>query len=216
MDLFGRLFEFVTTVFSFWAAWITGVVFVIEQGVPYLPKRIGEWIEREWPKESRYPALRMLCVLGLVLASFQAFDQANGKLKEANNKLAADDTIRELLTYRWPPLSAQEAVAIKSAFNGFQKVELAILCNFAGCSDLAASLETVFEDIHWTVTSGPGMGATVSGFQIWSASKQTPKFAEAIELATKGRIKPSIHMKAQEGEGELDEQHLMFAVGRKR
>jgi hypothetical protein len=60
------------------------------------------------------------------------------------------------------------------------------------------------------------MGATVSGFQIWSASKQTPKFAEAIELATKGRIKPSIHMKAQEGEGELDEQHLMFAVGRKR
>ena len=64
---------------SYWSAWVTGVVFVTEQGFEFFVPKIWKQIDGRFAKPMRRRALLWLCAVGFLCASFQAYDDASSK-----------------------------------------------------------------------------------------------------------------------------------------
>lgn len=214
-DFLARIWEFLAAVLTFWTAWITGVPFVIEQGLPYLPESWQRWLERRWPEERRYPLLKKVAITGLALASFQAFDSINTKYKEADSKLKTTMAVQSFLSNRWEPLSGEEAVRLKTGLRKLEKVSVIILCNYPGCNDLAFSVADIFADLGWEQAVNPGMGNTATGLHLWSAHKDAQLFADLLEASTNGRVKLMLHTK-DEGNEFAPKDFIVLVFGRKK
>jgi hypothetical protein len=195
------------------------VPFVIDQVLSqkYLPKWLAEWTDAWWPPEKRHRVLKWLCVFGFVVASFQAYDNVNNRLREAQKtsletKYAAN---------RWEPLTNDEAVALRAELKKLPAARLSVLCAYAGCADLADSIFTVAHDLNWSGTFEGGYmtdGGIKPGIEIWSYRKTADarnSIADAIERATKGRLKVSPH----EWNGQPMSEHesdVNLIIGRRR
>jgi hypothetical protein len=189
--LLGRVWEFAAAVIGFWYVWITAVPFVIDQGLShrFLPRGLVDWADRWWPPDKRHRVLKWLCAIGFVIATFQAFDEVNSKLRVEQAKF------HEAARNRWEPLSDKETLALRSELRKIPSERLSVLCGYAGCADLADSIFSSAHDLNWT-GNYEGMYFSDSGIkigiEIWSYSKKAEarnKIAEAIERATNGRLK---------------------------
>lgn len=214
-DLFARIWEFATAVLTLWTAWVTGVPFVIEQGLPYLPESWRQWLDQRWPEEGRYPVLKKVAIAGLALACFQAFDNINTKYKETDSKLKTATSVQTFLSNRWEPLSGEEAVRLKAGLRKLEKVKVIALCNYPGCNDFSFSLADALSDVGWEQSVDPGFGATATGLHLWSSHKQAQAFADVLEVSTNGRAKPMVHTK-DEGEQLVPTDYLVLVVGRRK
>jgi hypothetical protein len=185
-----------------WAAFLTG-------GIPVAVLVV--W-ERWRSKQSNFRFfVAIFLVFGFVAANFQTWRQEHAARSNAEH--AAD--YRVLLANRWEPLTTDEALAFKRELKKMVKVKTEVLCNFAGCSDIALSFQVALEESNWDAELGPGFGSTISGVQVWSGNSQAQQFANAVELATKGRIKPKLGTKG-EADSPLADDLILFVIGRKR
>lgn len=189
--LVGRIWDFAAAVIGFWYVWITTVPFVIDQGLSqrFLPKWFVDRADELWPPDQRHRILKWLCAIGFVIASFQAFDEVNSKLRNEQAKP------HEFARNRWEPLSDKEALALRSELRKIPAERLSVLCGYAGCTDLADSIFSVAHDLNWP-GNYEGMYFSDSGIrlgiEIWSYSKKADvrsKITEAVERATNGRLK---------------------------
>lgn len=215
-DFFARFWEFGSAIVSYWYVWITGAPFVIDQWLSpkYLPKRIVDFADKWWPPDGRHRVLRWLCAAGFVVASFQAFDQKNSELKTASARQP------NYTANRWEPLSLVEASALRNELRNLQAQHLNVLCAFAGCADLADSIFSVVGGLKWTGTfegsyfSDQGIAV---GIQIGSYTKKNnerKKIIEAIERATKGRLKVGYYERKGDAPSPEIEDHLDLIIGR--
>src|ERR1700733_9093608 len=84
MDYFVRFWNFAGAFSSEYFAWVGAVMFGLDQLLSrnfWKKEQIAQLDER-WPEENRHHLFRWLAIIGFVVASFQAFDQVNSKLKE--------------------------------------------------------------------------------------------------------------------------------------
>lgn len=215
-DFFARLWEFGSAIIGYWYVWITGAPFVIDQGLnhKYLPKRVVDFADAWWPPEGRHRILKAICAVGFVIASFQAFDQKNSELKTSRTQPPV------YAANRWEPLRPEEAAALRNELRGLPTQHLNVLCAFAGCADLADSIFSVVEGLKWTGTfegsyfSDRGIAP---GIQIDSYSKKNgerKKIIEAIERATKGRLKIAFFERKGGAPTPDIEDHLDLIIGR--
>ena len=214
-DFLARVLEFMGAVLTLWTAWVTGVPFVIEQGLPYLPEKWQRWLEQKWPEDKRYPLLKKLAVVGLVLASFQAFDNINSKYKASESKLQTATAVQTFFSNRWEPLNGDEAVRLKAELRKSEKVKVIVLCNYPGCNDFAFSVADTLADVGWESAVDPGFGATTNGLHLWSSHKDTQRFADLLEASTNGRAKAIVHTK-DEGDQLVTADYLILVIGRKK
>ena|ERR1700730_2192681 len=191
-DFFARLWEFIWAVLGYWYVWVTAVPFVIDQGLShkFLPERAIEFADAIWPQDRRHRLLKWLCVIGFVVASFQAFDRVNTELKNARAQPG-------YVANRWPPLSSVERAALRDELRSLPSRQLGVLCAIPSCSDLAESIYDVAKDLDWParyVTTYFQDGGINFGIEIWSYPEKVfdrDKIAVAVEHATKGRLKIS-------------------------
>ncbi len=110
-DFLARLGEFGSTIISYWYVWITGAPFVIDQGLSskYLPINFIRWVDEKWPETNRHRFFKWLCLVGFVIASFQAFDHVNQEVKRVSAELQTTKT--ELSTKKIGLEIAQQALA---------------------------------------------------------------------------------------------------------
>lgn len=98
--------------------------------------------------------------------------------------------------HAWPALTDEEKTAFTAIAKGFPKdVKFDIVCNDAGCSDLAADIDDAFEDagIESALDKaigplGYGIGVQVNEFDRPAAEAAIA----AVDRATDGRLKPTI------------------------
>ena len=98
--------------------------------------------------------------------------------------------------HAWPPLSLAEKSAFTDLARKFPKnVKFDIVCNDAGCSDLAADLDDAFEDAGLESALdkaigplGYGIGVQVNDFDKPAALSTI----EAVAKITSGRLQPAI------------------------
>jgi hypothetical protein len=217
-NFIARVWDFATAMVGYWFLWITTVPFVIDQGLShkYLPKKIAERTDAWWPPTQRHRVLKWLCVFGFVVASFQAYDSVKGRLRELQKT-----SLETYAANRWAPLTNDEAVALRAELKKLPPARLSVLCAYAGCADLADSIFTVAHDLNWSGTFEGGYmtnGGIKPGIEIWSYRQTADarnSIADAIERATRGRLKVSPH----EWEGKPMPEHesdINLIVGRRR
>jgi hypothetical protein len=193
-DFFSRLGEFVWAVLGYWYVWVTTVPFVIDQGLnhKYLPKRLVELADSIWPEQQRHALLKWLCVIGFVVGSFQAFDHVNTELK---NTRAQGGYIAN----HWAALSSDESIALRDKWRSLPPHRLGVLCAIPSCADLAESIYDAAKGLNWPAVYSSTYfqdNGIQRGIEIWSYPERTEdrdKIAVAIEDATKGRLKISLH-----------------------
>jgi hypothetical protein len=124
--LLGRIWEFSAAVIGFWYVWITAVPFVIDQGLShrFLPKGLVDRVDQWWPPDQRHRVLKWLCAIGFVIATFQAFDQVNSKLRVEQTKS------HEATRNRWEPLNDKETLALRSELRKIPPERLSVLCGY--------------------------------------------------------------------------------------
>jgi hypothetical protein len=199
-----RVLDFVVAVLGHWFVWVTGVPFVIEQGLPYFPERITAWVDAKWPRDRRHHILRWVCVLGLVVASFQAYDDVSTRLREAQSKPDQTKELREkiarLTANLWEPLEPEEIVSIRSQLGGMPPQTLNVLCSISNCTDLAQSIYDLIHGLNWKGAYQtqyiPGIEGIQLNHEIWSYNPNAAiarQIAQAIETGTKGRLKITEH-----------------------
>lgn len=111
--------------------------------------------------------------------------------------------VEHLLTYAampgphaWPTLGLDEKAALADLARTFRRtVKFDIVCNDAGCSELAADLDDVFEDagIESSIDKAIGPLGYGIGVQVNAFDREAAEAAiAAIDEITNGRLKPSI------------------------
>jgi hypothetical protein len=94
-EFFARTSEFGSAIIGYWYVWLTAVPFFLDQVLSrnFWSKETLERFDKKWPPDGRHRFFKWVCIIGFVVASFQAFDHVNGELKDAalkNDTLKAD------------------------------------------------------------------------------------------------------------------------------
>jgi hypothetical protein len=175
-----------------------------------------EWLKAK--SVDRAVRLRAAAVLAalLVIGGFMggmAFDDYLRPALQTETKYPAN---------RWEPLSTDESLALRNGLRALPAEKLSVLCAYAGCTDLADSIFTVVHDLNWTGHFEGGYltdnGIEV-GIAIWSyPAKAGPrnKIVQAIEQATKGRLKISSREWDQRNPDPYVANDINLVIGRVR
>jgi hypothetical protein len=100
--------------------------------------------------------------------------------------------IKSITSNRWEPLSRDETKILHDQLSSMSipKQKVQVLCALAGCGDLAESFRLVFKSLNWNATVTPTYADdTPEGLLLWYHDESARKIADAIEFATKGRLK---------------------------
>ena len=85
-SLLARLYEFGWALGTNWWGWVTGLLLVTEQAIELFFPTGWKKLEAKFPKEKRRRLLLWGSLATFVLASFQAFDDVNKQLRQAQTK----------------------------------------------------------------------------------------------------------------------------------
>ncbi len=148
-----RIWDFFCAVITYWTAWVTGVVFVIEQAAEFFfPKRFAQF-DKRFPKEKRRKFLLWFCAFGFVVASFQAFDDVSYRLRQTQQFNPAGEE-RHLTDDQKTRI--REALRLSPDEN--YHVDFNSLPNCDECEDFAEELREFVATIPgWKIGGGPAM-----------------------------------------------------------
>jgi hypothetical protein len=205
-----RFWEFFCAVIAYWTAWVMGVVLVIEQGVEFFCPNLFKRLDSRFPKERRRRWLLWLCAAGFAVASFQAFDDVNSRLRQAT---AGNQNIGVLFSHRWEPLSLEEGAKLEIALRPLPKQNVSVICISSDCMDLAYSFLDVFHRLHWEARPDLPILPPTDPIVLSSANQVSQKIIDAVALATGGRLLMNLDEKKREG-GSFDDDINIF-IGRK-
>jgi hypothetical protein len=215
--MLSNIWDYVAAVLTNWISWVAAVPFFLEQGYPHLPDKWRVWADSHWPEPRRQWFIKRLAVVGLVVASFQAYAHVNSELKIArsqpNEVTALKRQIEDLTKNRWAPLTLDESSALRAEFRKLVPRKLTVFCNDSNCSDLQDSFILAVKGLGWNESDDRSMDKIDVGIGIWTAHKEYEPVATAIEKATAGRLKMQFHIR-QTGVAEIDD-GISLAIGRK-
>jgi hypothetical protein len=181
-----RVWEFLWAVVSnFWLL-LTGTILVIEQVFEFLVPGVWRRIEARYPKGKRRSFL-LWCALGaFVVASFQAFDDVNVRLRQAQKQsivVQSRHLTSEERSRMVKALSIGASVSTGSESSSSISFEV-IIDSAANCDECEVYAEE-FRDFvnsisHWTAKGGPLLIAHKGrGIQLYTAEgADRPEVAE--------------------------------------
>lgn len=110
-DYLARIWEFITTVSVQYVAWVSAVLFTVDQILSrnFWSKDALELADRILPEGNRHRLFKWLALVGFLFASFQAFDHANQDLKRVSAEALTSKT--DLSTKTSELDAAQQALA---------------------------------------------------------------------------------------------------------
>jgi hypothetical protein len=150
-SLAARIFDFCWAVLSYWTVWVTGFVLVSEQATEFFfPKLFGR-IDERFPKEKRRAFLLWVCAFGFVWASFEAFDDVNQRLRQAQQigPVAHERHLTDDRQGRMLPL-----LKLDSGENYYFEINSIPSCD--ECEDYAEEMRIFISSIPgWKADGGP-------------------------------------------------------------
>jgi hypothetical protein len=200
---------------NFWTV-LAGIMLGVEPVTRWFWPEYDAWAANFLPAVRRRRIARFAALLAFVGANYLAFHDMAEQLRQrslSSNEFQQKYT--QLIRNRYDPLTGSEQASFRSLIRDIPAQPLAILCNHAGCNDLAESFSEAFHDLAWQVRVEPGIdfGNSPKGISIWSDNVAARPLAEAIEKATGGRLKVSLFRRNPEGSANLNHE-LDLVLGR--
>lgn len=198
---------------NFWTV-LAGIMLGAEPVTRWFWPEYDAWAVTFLPAARRRRFARGAALLAFVAANYLAFHDMADQLRRSSSP--DEPKYAQLIRNRYDPLTGPEQASFRSLVRDIPAQPLAILCNHAGCNDLAESFSEAFHDLAWQARVEPGIdfGNTPRGISIWSDNTAARPLAEAIEKATNGRLKVSLFRRNPEGSANLN-QELDLVLGRK-
>jgi hypothetical protein len=168
------LYVYLAGVMSHWWWFMTSGPIVVEAVASQMWQGYESWIDRYVTRTNRWRVIFCLAILGIFIASYQAFDDVYRQLQVAQAQLM--DRASSVGT--WERLTDDQKKTLIAILRKRQE-RIVISCNDSGCLGLEKDFVDVFQSAGWTQTNGASIDAIATGIFVEGAKGN--KVAKALQ-----------------------------------